>query len=657
MRYRNIVLAIIAISSIVASSCLEPLYVDPDSGHDNPNLRGWNITASNNITAFNNLTVGNRLYLSRDPLGAYEAATKNYVDAHLGGGGGLGGAGIAGRIAQWTGVATLGNATNTDIQVAAAVAASHTQSHVITSITDHTSTATPGRILQADANGLPVNASNTDAQVAAAVIALHTQSHSITSILDHTSTATANTVLMANANGLPVNSMITQDAGATKATVGGILKATSENITTTLSVGGTITAAGGIDMASKQINNLATPTLPHDAATKAYADSVGGGGNVSTAGGTASRLSKFTAATTIGNSVVSDNGTGGISIAGTVSSSGAATFGSNVNVSGNIGITGTVDGVDVSTLASSSHAQQHSITSTTDHTSTATPNTILKANANGLPVNSIATDNTTGVNIGGKVHVTNTSNFANNVNVAGTITASGGSNAATYSGVTQADIQLIDDTDFVSAISRRGEFYQTWFSPGMYDITKVLTGDFNSAGSYIELFTGTTANSSVVTTNDTIGMIGNGKRTIDWAKRQIFIFSIIRINSDAQFYGEWQIRPTKAVGILNEAGIGIQCRNLALYSDTYGTASGNASLGVSLADSQWAEIMIIHTPATPKIEYYVNGTLRYTETTSNKIPQAATTGNTYVRSAKNGAAGGTNCYWEMGTEKWWRSKT
>lgn len=37
------------------------------------------------------------------------------------------GTGIAGRLAQWTGVASIGNATNTDAQVAGAVVASHTQ--------------------------------------------------------------------------------------------------------------------------------------------------------------------------------------------------------------------------------------------------------------------------------------------------------------------------------------------------------------------------------------------------------------------------------------------------------------------------------------------------------------------------------------------------
>jgi hypothetical protein len=86
-----------------------------------------------------------------------------------------------------------------------AVTASHTRSHAITSTSDHTSTATSGQILKADANGLPVNATNTDAQVSATVTASHARSHAITSTSDHTSSATSGQMLKADANGLPVN--------------------------------------------------------------------------------------------------------------------------------------------------------------------------------------------------------------------------------------------------------------------------------------------------------------------------------------------------------------------------------------------------------------------------------------------------------------------
>lgn len=94
---------------------------------------------------------------------------------------------------------------------------SHARQHAITSTADHTSSATPGQILKADANGLPVDGTNTDAQVAAAVTASHARSHSLTSTSDHTSSATASTLLKADANGLPVNSNITDDGSTVKA--------------------------------------------------------------------------------------------------------------------------------------------------------------------------------------------------------------------------------------------------------------------------------------------------------------------------------------------------------------------------------------------------------------------------------------------------------
>jgi hypothetical protein len=54
------------------------------------------------------------------------------------------------------------------------VGAVHDRAHAITSASDHTSGATAGKMLKADADGLPVEASNTDIEVAAAVAAAHT---------------------------------------------------------------------------------------------------------------------------------------------------------------------------------------------------------------------------------------------------------------------------------------------------------------------------------------------------------------------------------------------------------------------------------------------------------------------------------------------------
>jgi len=56
-----------------------------------------------------------------------------------------------------------------------AIGLAHTRLHSITSALDHSSAATAGKMLKADANGLPIEATNTDADVADAVTKKHTQ--------------------------------------------------------------------------------------------------------------------------------------------------------------------------------------------------------------------------------------------------------------------------------------------------------------------------------------------------------------------------------------------------------------------------------------------------------------------------------------------------
>jgi hypothetical protein len=96
----------------------------------------------------------------------------------------------------------------------------HKRLHEITSPLDHLSAAIPGRMLKADANGMPVNATNTDAQVAAAVTASHARQHALNSALDHS------------------------------------------------------VPTGPVDMNGQLINNVADPVDSQDAATKEYVDSI-----------------------------------------------------------------------------------------------------------------------------------------------------------------------------------------------------------------------------------------------------------------------------------------------------------------------------------------------------------------------------------------------
>jgi hypothetical protein len=69
--------------------------------------------------------------------------------------------------------ALLDTYTQTETDLADAVSKKHSRLHDLTSTTDHTSTATPGKLFKADSNGLPIEATNTDAEVSNAVSKAH----------------------------------------------------------------------------------------------------------------------------------------------------------------------------------------------------------------------------------------------------------------------------------------------------------------------------------------------------------------------------------------------------------------------------------------------------------------------------------------------------
>lgn len=87
------------------------------------------------------------------------------------------GSSITGNLADFsdaTGV-LLEDSLISKTDVSDAVTKKHAKLHTLISTADHVSAATPGKILKADANGLPIDATNTDTEVASAVSLKHTQ--------------------------------------------------------------------------------------------------------------------------------------------------------------------------------------------------------------------------------------------------------------------------------------------------------------------------------------------------------------------------------------------------------------------------------------------------------------------------------------------------
>lgn len=102
------------------------------------------------------------------PVDDWDIANKKYVDDHAGG---VSDHELLNHLAYadagHTGFAPALGADDNYVTDAEKLAL-HARQHSITSTSDHTSTATSGKMLKADANGLPVNATNTDTEAAAA---------------------------------------------------------------------------------------------------------------------------------------------------------------------------------------------------------------------------------------------------------------------------------------------------------------------------------------------------------------------------------------------------------------------------------------------------------------------------------------------------------
>lgn len=212
----------------------------------------------------------------------------------------------------------------------------HDRQHSIISTADHTSSATPGKVLKADANGLPVNATNTDSEVGDAVTKKHTQ---LCEAADFTKLDGIEAGADVTANHNPkAHKASHQDGGADEISVAGLSGLLADGQTP-----------------------LAHKTSHQD----------GGSDELSLAGldGEPSTL------TTHKNATTGVHGVG----AGTIAKVGDIAVDSNLSAAAQDAVT-------------KRHDRQHALTSTSDHSSSATSGKMLKADANGLPVNATNTD-------------------------------------------------------------------------------------------------------------------------------------------------------------------------------------------------------------------------------------------------------------------------
>lgn len=116
----------------------------------------------------------------------------------------------------------------------------------------------------------------------------------------------------------------------------------------------------------------------------------------------------------------------------------------------------------------------------------------------------------------------------------------------------------------------------------------------------------------------------------DFSKKSYFTFVYALNLNDAHAVRRVQIKGAETIGAMATKGFGIRADNLTLVGESYNTALGELDLATALTVDTPVLITIIHYPATPKIEWYVNGTIKGTQSTANTIPVTADTNTSYL---------------------------
>lgn len=176
---------------------------------------------------------------------------------------------------------------------------------------------------------------------------------------------------------------------------------------------------------------------------------------------------------------------------------------------------------------------------------------------------------------------------------------------------------------------------------------------------YQSVWTGMTANSRGQLEARLSGFgAGVGSYTeVSWDNKLYFIFNYNRSSSDTEVVARVQMKEVNSEGALTAKGIGIRADNLSLVGESYGTELGEVDLGVTLTSGIDQQILIIHDPSVPKIEWYVDGVLKGTQSTAAKIPSGvAGATSRLLHTIINGATGGVWAISAMFHPKLWQAR-
>ncbi len=216
---------------------------------------------------------------------------------------------------------------------------------------------------------------------------------------------------------------------------------------------------------------------------------------------------------------------------------------------------------------------------------------------------------------------------------------------------------LIDNAELLVELLKGGRFLHVPTNGGW---TGFVTGN-GVAGVqnplYQQLETGVGASSSGLYAEARgLGSVAAGTvNKINFSKKLYWGFNVSRTASITLAVGRLILH--QGGGVLSKLGFGLLINNMSLFGTSFGTSGEDVDLGVTLTTLLPVDILIVHTPSVPQIEWFVNGVSKGTQSTSAKVPQTETVeGRLLLCSIENGAAEAT-AFMLVGNHWLWQSLT
>lgn len=117
---------------------------------------------------------------------------------------------------------------------------------------------------------------------------------------------------------------------------------------------------------------------------------------------------------------------------------------------------------------------------------------------------------------------------------------------------------------------------------------------------------------------------------VDWTKK-LWIIADLCLGAVGATASWWfQLKGVNTLGNLAAKGLGVVGSVADIYSESYGAARGSTTLAATMTANYIYRVGILLDPSVPNIKYYVNGVLKFTETTVNNIPYTGSTNDSYL---------------------------